>query len=191
MRTLPILNAALGGCLVLAACGDVNGLLPAIYPNRTDTVSVYALTGTPVSTPSAYYILGRQVVRTDQSPAFDFAFDIDSLGRGVLLPTGALKLGLQSGAQLSAVQFDSLKLAPSSGYNVDSAVVLTENSVAVVHSRLVQCSYDYQPSHNYFAKLHVLAIDTSSAPGGRRIDLEVLTNINCGYRGLEPGLPKQ
>ncbi len=163
MRTLPILNAALGGCVVLAACGDVNGLLPAIYPNRTDTVSVYALTGTPVSTPSAYYILGRQVVRTDQSPAFDFAFDIDSLGRGVLLPTGALKLGLQSGAQLSAVQFDSLKLAPSSGYK----------------------------SHNYFAKLHVLAIDTSSAPGGRRIDLEVLTNINCGYRGLEPGLPKQ
>jgi hypothetical protein len=190
MRPLPILSAALAGCLVLAACGDVSGLLPASVPNRTDTVSVYALTGTPVSSPSAYWIVARQVVRTDQNSAFDFAFDIDSLGHVILLPTGALKLGLQSGAQLSALDFDSLTLAPSSGYKIDSAVVLSENSVAVMHSRLVQCSYDYQPSHNYFAKLHVLEIDTSSAAGGRSIKLEILTNVNCGYRGLEPGLPK-
>jgi len=186
MRPLPILSAFLAGCLVLAACSDISGLLPAAIANRTDTVSVYALTGTPVSSPSAYWIVARQVVRTDQNSAFDFAFDIDSLGRVMLLPTGALKLGLQSGAQLRAEEFDSLTLAPSSGYKVDSAVVLTENSVAVMHSRLVQCSYDYQPSHNYFAKLHVLAIDTLA----RSIQLEILTNVNCGYRGLEPGLPK-
>jgi hypothetical protein len=186
MRPLPILSASLAGCLVLAACGDISGLLPAAIANRTDTVSVYALTGTPVSSPSAYSIQARSVIRTDVNSAFDFAFDIDSLGRVMLLPTGALKLGLQSGAQLSALEFDSLTLAPSSGYKIDSAVVITENTVAVMHSRLVQCSYDYQPSHNYFAKLHVLAIDTLA----RSIRLEILTNINCGYRGLEPGLPK-
>jgi hypothetical protein len=61
--------------------------------------------------------------------------------------------------------------------------------VAILHSRLVQCSYDYQPIHNYFAKLHVLGIDTTTGPNGRRIDLVILTNINCGYRGLDPGLP--
>ena len=109
-----------------------------------------------------------------------------------MFPTGALKLGRQSGAQLSAVDFDSLKVAPTSGYKVDSALVLTENSVAAVHSRLVQCSQDIQPNHNYFAKLHVLEIDTSATSDTpRSIKLEILTNINCGYRGLEPGLPKQ
>jgi hypothetical protein len=99
------------------------------------------------------------------------------------LPTGALGLGRRSGTQISGAEFDSLRSVVS-GYQADSAVVLTVNSVAV-HSRSVQCSFDYQPVHNYFAKLVVLAIDTLE----RRIDFRILTNINCGYRGLEPGLP--
>ncbi|PYP14942.1 MAG: hypothetical protein DMD54_13105 [Gemmatimonadetes bacterium] len=191
MRSLLILRAAVAAALVVVACGpDVTGLLPAIYPNRTDTVSVYALTGTPVSTPSAYLIVGRQVVRTDQNSSFDVAFDIDSSGHAVIMPTGAMKLGRQSGVQVTTTLFDSVKTAPSSGYQIDSAVVLSVNSVAILHSRAVQCSSDLSPVHNYFAKLHVLDIDTTSGPNGRRIQLEVLTDINCGYRGLEPGLPK-
>lgn len=190
MRSLSVFSAVGAAALVLAACGDVSGLLPASVPNRTDTISVYALTGTPVTAPSAYWIVTRQVVRTDQNSAFDLVFDIDTLGRALLMPTGALKLGRQSGVQLSTVAFDSLRFAPTSGYKVDSAVVLTVDAVAVMHSRAVQCSYDLQPIHNYFAKLRVIAIDTTSGPNGRRIDLEMLTDINCGYRGLEPGLPR-
>ncbi len=192
MRSLLILRAAVAAALVVAACGpDLTGLLPATYPNRTDTISVYALTGTPVSTPSAYVIWPtRQVVRTDQNAVFDVAFDIDSSGHALILPTGAMKLGRQSGVQVTTTLFDSVKTAPSSGYQIDSAVVLSVNSVAIVHSRAAQCSSDLSPVHNYFAKLHVLDIDTTSGPNGRRIDLEILTDINCGYRGLEPGLPK-
>ena len=186
MRSLSVFSAVLTAALVLAACGDLNPLPTAGISNRTDSlVSVYAVTGTPVTTPSGYWIFARQVVRTDLNSVFDFAFDIDSLGRGLLLPTGALKLGRQSGAQLSALAFDSLRVAPSGGYQVDSALVLTVNSVAALHSRSVACSFDVQPIHNYFAKLVVLAIDTLE----RRIDFRILTNINCGYRGLEPGLP--
>jgi hypothetical protein len=191
MRSLLMLRAAVAAALVVAACGpDVTGLLPASIPNRTDTVSVYALTGTPVSTPSAYWIITRQVVRTDQNSSFDVAFDIDSSGHALIKPTGAMKLGRQSGVQATTTLFDSVKTAPSSGYQIDSAVVLSVNSVAILHSRAVQCSSDLSPVHNYFAKLHVLAIDTTSGPNGRRIDLEILTDINCGYRGLESGLPK-
>jgi hypothetical protein len=191
MRSLPPVSAPVAAALVLAACGDVPGLPAALYPNRTDSlVSVYALTGTPVTSPSAYLIVNRQVVRTDIINAtFDFVFDIDSLGRAVLFPTGAVKLGRQSGAQRVTVPFDSLRYAPSGGYQVDSAVVLTVGSVVALHSRSVQCSFDYQPVHNYFAKLQVLAIDPLPGPNGRRIDFMILTNINCGYRGLEPGLP--
>ena len=192
MRSLTSAIVPVAAALVVVGCGDVPGLPAAIYPNRTDSlVSVYALTGTPVTSPSGYLIVDRRVVRTDIIGAtFDFVFDIDSLGRAVLFPTGAVNLGRQSGAQISSLPFDSLRSAPSSGYKVDSAVVLTIGSVVALHSRSVQCSFDFQPVHNYFAKLLVLDIDTTSSPTGRRIDLRVLTNINCGYRGLEPGLPR-
>lgn len=192
MRSLTRNSVLIAAAFALAACGDVPGLPPAVIPNRTDSlVSVYALTGTPVTSPSGYVIFDRRVVRTDIiGTTFDFVFDIDSLGRGLLFPTGAVNLGRQSGAQRSSLPFDSLRSAPSGGYQVDSAIVLTVGSVVALHSRSVQCSFDFQPAHNYFAKLLVLDIDTTSGPNGRRLDLRILTNINCGYRGLEPGLPR-
>jgi hypothetical protein len=132
----------------------------------------------------------RQAVRTDQTvDGFDFAFDIDTAGRPVLLPTGALRLGRASGIQLTTTLFDSILVAPSGRYQLDSAVVVDSNSVAILHSRPSACSFGI--SVVYYAKLHVIRIDTTSAPNGRRIDFEILTDINCGYRGLEPGLPRR
>lgn len=187
MRTLSLLFVAL---VVAAACGDPLGLPPAAIANRTDTVSLYALSGTPVTAASAYVIAFRQKIRTDQSTlGFDFVFDIDSLGRALLLPTGALRLGRGSGIQLSTLEFDSLKVAPTSRYQLDSAVVVDSNAVMVLHSRPLTCSFGI--TSLYYAKLHVLAVDTTSGPDGRRIDFEILTDINCGYRGLEEGLPKR
>jgi hypothetical protein len=53
----------------------------------------------------------------------------------------------------------------------------------------VTCSYGIPAV--YYAKLHVLTIDTTSTPNGRRINFEILTDLNCGYRGLQTGLPSQ
>ncbi|SRR6266545_77543 len=175
-------------CGIAAACGNPLGLPGAFITNTTDTVSLYALSGTPVSQPSGYSIGFRRAVRTEQALSFDFAFDIDTAGRALLLPTGALKLGQQSGLQISAQQFDSIKIAPTSKYNLDSAQVVNENSVVILHSSAVTCSFGIAAF--YYAKLHVLTIDTTSTPNGRRIDFEILTDINCGYRGLEPGVPR-
>jgi hypothetical protein len=184
--TLVLVSAAAVGAAI-AACGSPLGLPPSFILNRTDTVSLYALSGTPISQPSAYSIAARRVVRTEQSSPFDFAFDIDTAGRALLLPTGALKLGQQSGLQISAQDFDSVNVAPTVNYKLDSALVVHQNSVVIAHSSLVTCSYGI-PSY-YYAKLHVLAVDTMSGSNGRRIDLVILTDINCGYRGLKPGLP--
>jgi len=187
MRTLSFVFVVLA---LAAACGDPLGLPPPAIPNRTDTVSLYALSGTPVTTPSAYVISFRQVVRTDQSAqGFDFAFDIDSTGRAVLLPTGVLRLGRQSGIQTTSRAFDSVLVATAGGYQLDSAVAVDSGSVAIVHSRPLVCSFGI--TSIYYAKLHVLRVDTTSGPDGRRIDFEILNNVNCGYRGLEPGLPKR
>ena len=187
MRSLTLLAVALA---LAAACGDPLGLPQPSISNRIDTVSLYALSGTPVTQPSAYVIPFRTVVRTDQSiDGFDFGFDIDTAGRAVLLPTGALRLGRASGIQLTTTPFDSILVAPTGRYQLDSAVVVDSNSVAILHSRPLACSFGI--SVVYYAKLHVLAIDTTSGPNGRRIDFEILTDINCGYRGLEPGLPRR
>lgn len=176
--------------VVLAACGELNPLPRPSIENKPDTVSLYALHGTPVSSPSGYSLQFVAVVRPDQSSAFDFVFDVDSTGRPVLLTTGALKLGRASGIQLTTTPFDSVKIAPSGGYNLDSAIVVDSNSVAILHSVPTTCVFA-NSQFVYYAKLQVLAIDTSSAPNGRRIDLVILTDQNCGYRGLEPGLPRR
>ena len=184
MRTVSLLFVA---AALAAACGDPLGLPPPAVPNRVDSlVSLYALSGTPISTPSAYVISFREPVRTDQSAqGFDFAFDIDSLGRALLLPTGALKLPKGSGIQRTLHSFDSVTVAPSGGYNSDSATVVDSNSVVILHSRPLICSFGI--TSIYYAKLHVLAIDTVA----RRIDFEILDNVNCGYKGLEVGLPRR
>jgi len=38
-----------------------------------------------------------------------------------------------------------------------------------------------------YAKLEVLAVDSTA----RRVDFKILVDENCGYRGLEPGIPQQ
>jgi hypothetical protein len=183
MRILSLLFVALA---LAAACGDPLGLPAPQIANRTDTVSLYALSGTSVTLPSGYWMGFRQAVRTDLNvQGFDFAFDIDTTGRPVLLPTGAMGLPRPSGIQRTLHAFDSVTVAPGSGYQSDSAVVVDSNAVMIIHSRPQTCSFSSSALFALYAKLHVLAIDTVA----RRIDFEILTDINCGYRGLEEGLP--
>ncbi len=175
--------------LVLAAalgCDD-SGLYPATYPNYVDTVTLYALRGTPIVTPSAFDIAFGITVRTDQGEAFDFAFDIDSTGSGILLPAGALGLTPVAGLQFSEETFDELDEPPDDGYVVDSVLTVSLGDLFVGRSRnttgMDGCLY-YGELPRY-GKFRVLDIDFQS----RTVTLEVLVNVNCGYRRLEPGYP--
>ena len=193
MRYL-MLVAFIAGAAAAAACGNPTGLFVS-HLNAVDTVSLYALSGTAVNRPSGFSMVqgAPGPVRTDQSASFDFAFDIDTAGRAVLLPLGALKLAVagvpSSGILLSTQPFDSIKIAPTTGYQLDSAVVVHDSTVALVHSSQIGPCGNGEFTF-FYAKLHVLAIDTTSTPNGRRIDFEILGNYNCGYRSLEPGTPK-
>jgi hypothetical protein len=150
---------------------------------------LWALSGTPIAKPSGY-VIGplRQSVRTDLYPLFDFAFDIDTAGRALLLPTGAVKLGRNSGLQVVTVPFDSIHTAALANYNRDSATVVVADDVVLAHSIPTTCSYQLPGA--YYAKMHILTIDTTSGGDGRRIDFEILVDVNCGYRGLDTGLPR-
>jgi hypothetical protein len=178
----PALAAVLA--LLVTACGATTGLLPAIYENTVDTIALYALDGTPVSRPSGYIIATKAVVRTDQRGDFDFAFNLTPAGAAVLAPTGALGLGIGSGILPQSVPFDAVTIAPTTRYVDSLPVTVDSGTVAVVHSRAFPCQIG---SAFYYGKLEVLAIDTAA----RRIDLRILVDLNCGYRGLEPGLPQR
>ena len=184
-RRIAARAAALTGlALLLVACGDTTNLPAPIFTNVVDTVSLFALRGTDVRLPSAYALDGARSVRMDQTTALDFAFDFDSLGTPALFPTGAINLGQLSGLQVSTTAFAALTLAPTGGYVFDKPIALDTGTVVLVHSRPVQCSF---ATLALYAKLRVLAVDSTA----RRLDMEVLVDQNCGYRGLESGFPKQ
>jgi len=185
----PRLLVAVTGFALLGACNSTI-LPPATTANVVDTVTLYALNGTPLGTPSAYAISGPLVVRTDLSASFDFAFNIDTLHRPVLVPTGVLALGVvqastQPGFVLSSSTFADLTQAPTGGYEIDSALVVAVGNVIIARSRGLTCSDG--TTNTLYAKLHVLAISTTA----RTIQFEALADQNCGYVGLEPGLPQQ
>ena len=177
--------ALTGLVLLVVGCTDTNGLPAPFFANEVDTVSLYALRGTALTLPSAYTLLGAQAVRTDLTTALDFAFDFDSLDAPALYPTGAINLGQLSGVQTSTTPFAAIKLAPTGGYIFDKPITLDTGTIVLVRSRPTLCSFGV--SLPLYAKLHVLAVDTTA----RRLNFEILVDQNCGYRGLELGLPQQ
>lgn len=180
MRPIRSFSVLLALALV-AGCSNANSLADPTNTNVVDTVTLGALEGTPIQTPSAYAVdLGA--VRTDQITGFEFAYNVDSSGRRVFLPRKVLGLSSTSGAdpgvQAAGAAFDDIKVAPSNGYTVDSAVVVDVGQRWFVRSR-VFCSIGVPQ----YAKLEILSFEDST------VTFKVLADNNCGYKGLEPGLP--
>jgi hypothetical protein len=181
MKRSASLLAALG--IAVAACGDQQ-LQPAQIDNVIDTVTLGALVGTSVSVASAYSIPDARVIRTDQSSAFDFAYDIDDAGRRLLLPLAALKLGSLNGTnpglQRSTQTFDGIVDPPTNGYLTTDSLVVEVGNVLTGRSRIT-CNLGVPE----YVKLEVLSFDDAK----RTVTLKVLANVNCGYRNLQVGIP--
>ncbi|HWP36892.1 MAG TPA: hypothetical protein VNL18_04985 [Gemmatimonadales bacterium] len=173
--------AAVGG----AALGCSDSLLgPPTSDNVIDTVTLYALSGTAISLPSGYSMLDARPVRTD-STDFDFAFDITESGTTLIYPAGALGLSSVPGLQRSTKPFAEITMAPTEGYEGDSALAVSPNDVFLARSRtsISGCYFFGQVSR--YGKFRVLSLDLSA----RSITLELLVNLNCGYKSLDVGRP--
>jgi hypothetical protein len=188
MRLLPA-GFAFALVALVAACDDPNQLADATIPNVVDTVTISALEGTPVTSPSAFSVADSRPVRTDLTSAFDFAYNVDATTQHVFLTLEVLGLSNTSGSgpglQHTGSTFDEITRAPSSGWVTNDTVSVTVGDVLYARSRIV-CSNLGVP---LYGKLEVLSID--DAPGVRTITFQVLTNTNCGYHGLEPGIPSE
>jgi hypothetical protein len=185
MRTIRGLSVLVPLALV-AACSDSNSLGDATEVNAVDTVTLGALEGTSISTPSGYRIT-TGAVRTDQTVEFEFAYNVRRLDDGsyqrVLLPLAALGLTsanqVEPGLQRREESFNDISHAPSNGYVSDSAVPIQEGERYVVRSRVV-CSIGVP----LYGKLQILSFQDST------VTFQVLTDQNCGFKGLLPGLPE-
>ena len=182
-RLCLVASATIVVCATVAC--DGTGLLPAGFPNFVDTVTLHALQGTPISTPSAYDVSVGIAVRTDQGQTFDFAFDIDSANDPVIMPAGVLGLPAQAGLQMSDREFEDVSHAPYDDYVADSLFTVAVGDVFIGRSRNASGSCYYLGSLPRYGKFRVLAVDMQD----RTITLETLVNVNCGYRELEPGYP--
>jgi len=175
---------------VLNACGNVASL-KATIPTFVDTLSLWALSGTPPSYPSAISIAARQIVRVDGFAAFDVALDIDASGKAVVYP---VKLVVASpggsrpvGMLKSAGTFEQVLEAPQTGYETDSALVIAPGEVVVVQSPHNNsgdiCQFAISP--NLYAKMAVDSVNLAS----RIIYLRVGLDPNCGFRSFATGIP--
>jgi hypothetical protein len=175
-------------CLLLvlwvAACSDNSGLPPATLTNVERSDTLYSLIGTPVATPSGYAVDGGRRVRTDQSDAFDFAYNVEPDGRRVFIPRAALGIDTSNtanpGFQRRTESFEAITSAPSDGYVSDTIVPIEVGERYVVRGRIT-CSIGVPK----YAKLEILGFDDVA----KTVNFRILIDDNCGFRGLEPGLP--
>jgi hypothetical protein len=163
-------------------CGDDDNLPDPTEANFVDTVTIGSLVGTPITTPSGFAV-ERGPIRTDQTGEFDFAYNIEPDGRNVFLPRAALGFPSSAtadpGLQQRSESFDEIEVAQSNGYVTEDPVPIALGDRLIVRSR-VGCGPLAVPR---YAKLEVIRFE------GNMVDLKVLANNNCGYKGLEPGLP--
>ncbi len=173
------------GIVSLAACKNPFNLGPAFFENAVDTTTIYALRGTAIQLPSAFDIVVNQTARTDRAEPFDFAFDIAANGQAVLLPARTLGFSVTAGILVSESTFEAVTDAPGDGYNDSVAVAIEIGDVFVARSRVTSTQCRLRSSLPRYGKFRVLVVDTQQ----RLLTVETLVNINCGFRGLEPGTP--
>lgn len=179
--------------LVTTSCKVDSTLPPASIPIAQQQITLYALTGTPVSTASGYNMVQLGEVRTNVSNNFDFVMDIgvDSvLGVGttgdtviVLLPRGAVGFVEDGGLQWSPTSFDSVVVAPVTGYEQTKPTRIRQGDVIIAASRRQTC--DDASSHPRYAKLNIQTVDLVA----RSVVILVVIDPNCGYRSLKAGIP--
>jgi hypothetical protein len=189
MKARLALLATFSGVVVLSACGDPTNLRATI-PTFVDTLSVFALTGTPPSYPSGVSIVGRQAVRVDGFANFDVAFDIDANGNPVIYPVkfivaagGSRPVGLLK----LAAPFESVLEAPETGFDTDEPIVFAIGETIVVQSahNASQDVCQFSLSPYIYAKIAVDSIKAAS----RTLYLRMGLDPNCGFRSFATGIP--
>jgi hypothetical protein len=175
---------------VLNACGDITNL-QASLPTSVDTLTVWALSGTPPAYPSGVSIVAGQAVRVDGFASFDVALDIDANGNAVVYPVKLVVTSLGGsrpvGMQKVPGTFETVAAAPKTGFETDSALVMAPGEVVAIESPHNGsgdlCQFAISP--NLYAKIAVDSVNLAS----RILFVRVGFDPNCGFRSFAVGIP--
>ena len=176
--------------VALDGCGDPTAI-QAQSENIDTTRTVYALNGTPSSLPSALNVHFASPVRLDAGFSFDLAFDLNGANEVLVYTVRAvgsqLVGGHRVGLQPSALTFAEATHAPTTGYVYDSLLTLPVGKLVFIDAiDGLNCSQFSLLGQNIRAKMVIDSVNTTS----RSIYLHILSNTNCGFKSLVPGLPK-
>lgn len=185
--------AALAAVAGISACDDTLGLRASLSV-AFDTLSAYAMTNTPISFPAAYSVSSGIVVRVDPTLSFEVAFDLPGNGKVQLIParristtriiSGTAAATPRVGMQLAKGSFESVTKAPTGGYTYDSTFTVAPGEAVVFELSGDACTYSL--ASQQYAKLVVDSIVTSR----RQVYFRAVRDPNCGFRSLQPGVPK-
>lgn len=186
IRRLFIAAPAVAG---LFACKSLTAV-SASFDNVTEALSVYPINGSPPGAPTAISLFAGSPTHADQSFAYDFAFDLDTIGRVVLIPARQLATQFSTpysvGLQVVPDSFVALTRAPKSGYTLDSLLVITAHTVVAIESHdISRCQFAIK-GQSYFSKLVVDSINLTT----RKISATVTVNRNCGFTSFADGRPQ-
>lgn len=186
MRSGPSLYA-LALALVGAACSEANNLPPANVANAVDTLTVYAIEGTPVWRQSGYSSAERRPVRLDQSTTVDFAYELLPSGRRILLLGAMIGQpgvgGINPGLLPTDKEFGAIEKAEVNGYLTLDTVEVAPGDVFYHRGRISPSCYLGVP---VYGKMAAIDFDDEA----RTMRFQVLVNSNCGYKSLTTGFPK-
>lgn len=190
MRLTTLVSAASAflTAALLAACGDPLSLAPASIENRVDTLRLYSVSQTAIQFPSAYIMAARTATRLDQVVTFDFLYDTDDDGGHFFVPYAAVAPTTQTvrlpGFLATTTAFNAITVGEQVGYVINERIPLTVGQVLYVRSAVhPNCGIGLP----FYGKLEVLSFDDEA----RSVRFRLLVNVNCGYRGLELGIPKK
>lgn len=189
-RILAVFGAALLLVATVEGCGSLTRP-GAQTDNATDTVTVYAINGTPVDAPTGLWLFGQQAVVISSAYNFDLAFDIDPQGQATMYTVryvaGALSAAHTVSLQRYSGAFDALQKAPTGGYIADSLFTANVGDVFIVQTTDPNaCSFSVY-SNVIYGKVEVLGVD----PVARAVKARFTVDPNCGFLSLVPsGIPK-
>lgn len=191
MRRSPA-AASLAAVIVLTACA-ANAFGPRT-PVATQSLTLYGITGTPLSFPTAIGIQGptlfgtRAEVSLAGSADFDVAFDFDftspaSPGIRVMPARTVATLPGSALASVSlaraTVAFEAANSAPTGGWIADTAVVVRPGETLFVLTNRCGGNF-FAVSTQQYSKLVVDSI----YPEARKLRVRVATDPNCGQRSF-------
>ena len=187
------LAAVASATILLAACDDPFGLKASLAV-QFDTLSVYAMSGTPVTYPAAYNAGSGVVLRIAPEAAYDVAFDLQTDGKIRLVPArlvsaarnvgGIPTAAPRVGMQIVSSAFDALNSAPKGSYKYDSTVVVTTGQAVAIEVASDACTYSL--SQQIYAKLVVDSVRAAT----RQLYFRATRDPNCGFRSFQSGVPK-